>query len=130
VIYPDVHYGRDALAGIALFLTHLVKSGKTCSGLRSTYPSFFISKNKVDFPVDLNIDEILEKIMNKYKNHPLINIDGVKIQFDNEWVHLRKSNTEQVIRIYAESDLPGKADDLANKIINDLKQLINDNPTP
>lgn len=130
VIYPDLHYGRDALAGIALFLTHLVKSGKTCSGLRSTYPSFFISKNKIGFPADLDIDEILGKIMKKYKNHLVINIDGVKIQFDNEWVHLRKSNTEPVIRIYAESDLPGKADNLAKKIINDLKQLINDNPIP
>lgn len=129
VIYPDLHYGRDALAGIALFLTHLVKSGKTCSGLRSTYPSFFISKNKIGFPADLDIDEILGKIIKKYKNYPVINIDGVKIQFDNEWVHLRKSNTEPVIRIYAESDLPGKADNLANKIIKDLKQLINDNPS-
>ena len=129
VIYPDLHYGRDALVGIALFLTHLVKSGKTCSGLRSSYPSFFISKNKIGFPADLDIDEILEKIVKKYKNYPVINIDGVKIQFDNEWVHLRKSNTEPVIRIYAESDLPGKADNIANKIINDLKQLINDNPS-
>jgi len=129
VIYPDLHYGRDALAGIALFLTHLVKSGKTCSGLRSTYPSFFISKNKIGFPTDLDINEILGKIIKKYKNYPVINIDGVKIQFGNEWVHLRKSNTEPVIRIYAESDLPGKADNLANMIINDLKQLINDNPS-
>jgi phosphomannomutase len=126
VIYPELHYGRDALAGIALFITHLVKSKKNCSDLRDNYPSYVISKNKIAYQADMNIDEILGKIIEKYKNHPVITIDGVKILFDNEWVHLRKSNTEPIIRIYAESDLQVKADNLAKKIVNDFKELIND----
>jgi phosphomannomutase len=130
VIYPDLHYGRDALAGIALFLTHLVKSGKTCSELRSIYPAFFISKNKINIPELMDVDEILRKMKDKYKDHPVIDIDGVKIHFNNQWVHLRKSNTEPIIRIYAESDRREKADELARKIITDLKKIINDNPLP
>ena len=126
VIYPDLHYGRDALVGIALFLTYLAKSGKTCSGLRDKYPSFFISKNKIEFTDDQDIDEILAKIIRKYKLMKIINIDGVRIQFDNEWVHLRKSNTEPIVRIYAESDHPAKADNLAKKIINDFKEILNE----
>ncbi|MCX6249931.1 MAG: phosphoglucosamine mutase [Bacteroidetes bacterium] len=126
VIYPDLHYGRDALVGIALFLTHLVKSGLKCSALRDRYPNFFISKNKINYEPEMDIDKILEKIVDHYKNHPVITIDGVKIIFENEWVHLRKSNTEPIIRIYAESDMPEKADNLARKIINDLKEIIND----
>jgi len=129
VIYPDLHYGRDALVGIALFLTYLAKSGKTCSGLRDKYPSFFISKNKIEFSHDQNIDEILTKIIRKYKSMKIINIDGVRIQFDNEWVHLRKSNTEPIVRIYAESDHPAKADNLAKKIINDFKEILNEKDT-
>jgi phosphomannomutase len=126
VIYPDLHYGRDALAGIALFLTYLAKSGKTCSGLRDTYPSFFISKNKIEFSRDMDIDKILEKIIQKYRSMKIITIDGIKIHFDNEWVHLRKSNTEPIVRIYAESDLLEKAENLAKKIINDFKEILND----
>jgi phosphomannomutase len=126
VIYPELHYGRDALVGIALFITHLVKSKKNCSDLRDNYPSYVISKNKIAYQADMNIDEILGRIIEKYKNHPVITIDGVKILFDNEWVHLRKSNTEPIIRIYAESDLQVKADNLAKKIVNDFKELIND----
>jgi phosphomannomutase len=126
VIYPGLHYGRDALVGIALFLTYLAKSGKTCSGLRDSYPSLFISKNKIGFPRDMDIDKILEKIIFKYKSMKIITIDGVKIYFDNEWVHLRKSNTEPIIRIYAESDLLEKAENLAKKIINDFKEILND----
>ena len=129
VIYPDLHYGRDALVGIALFLTYLAKSGKTCSRLRDKYPSFFISKNKIEFSDDQDIDEILAKIIRKYKSMKIINIDGVRIQFDNEWVHLRKSNTEPIVRIYAESDHPAKADNLAKKIINDFKEILNEKET-
>jgi phosphomannomutase len=129
VIYPELHYGRDALAGIALFLSHLAKSGKTCSGLRDSYPSFFISKNKIGFPPDMDIDEILEKIARKYESMKIITIDGVKIHFDNEWVHLRKSNTEPIVRIYAESDLLAKAENLAKKIINDFKEILNEKNT-
>lgn len=126
VIYPELHYGRDALVGIALFLTHLAQSGKTCSDLRDRYPSFFISKNKIGFSSEMNIDEILEKIIRKYKSMKITTIDGVKIHFGNEWVHLRKSNTEPIVRIYAESDLPDKAENLAKKIINDLKEILNE----
>ena len=126
VIYPELHYGRDALVGIALFLTHLAKSGKTCSGLRDGYPSFFISKNKIGFSTEMDIDLILEKIIRKYKSMKITTIDGVKIHFDNEWVHLRKSNTEPIVRIYAESDLLDKAENLAKKIINDFKEILNE----
>ena len=126
VIYPELHYGRDALVGIALFLTHLAQSGKTCSDLRDRYPSFFISKNKIGFSSEMNIDEILEKIIRKYKSMKITTIDGVKIHFGNEWVHLRKSNTEPIVRIYAESDLPDKAENLAKKIINDFKEILNE----
>jgi len=125
VIYPDLHYGRDALVGIALFLTYLAKSGKKCSVLRDSYPSFFISKNKIEFSPEMDIDEILAKILVKYKNRPVTTIDGIKIHFENEWVHLRKSNTEPIIRIYAESDLPAKADNLAKKILNDFREILN-----
>jgi phosphomannomutase len=125
IIFPELHYGRDALVGIALFLTHLAKSGKTCSALRDTYPSFFISKNKIEFSKDLDIDDILEGIKKKYSRHPVTTIDGIKIQFRNEWVHLRKSNTEHIVRIYAESDLLAKAETLARKIIGDFKEILN-----
>lgn len=125
VIYPELHYGRDALAGIALFLSYLAKSGKKCSVLRDSYPSFFISKNKIELSPELEIDKILEKILLKYKNRPVTTIDGIKIHFDNEWVHIRRSNTEPIIRIYAESDLPAKADSLARKIQDDFREILN-----
>jgi phosphomannomutase len=124
VIYPELHYGRDALVGIALFLTYLAQSGKTCSALRDSYPSFFISKNKIVLSPEMKIDELLEKIMQRYKSMKISTIDGVKIYFENEWVHLRKSNTEPIVRIYAESDLPAKAENLAKKIINDFKEIL------
>lgn len=126
VIYPELHHGRDALVGIALFLTYLAQSGKSCSGLRDSYPSFFISKNKIGFSPEMNIDEILDKIILKYKAMKISTLDGVKIHFDDEWVHLRKSNTEPIVRIYAESDLPAKAENLAKKIINDFKEILNE----
>src|SRR5664280_585628 len=100
VIYPELHYGRDALVGIALFLTHLAKSGKRCSVLRDQYPNYFISKNKIQLSPAMDVDLILERIAAKYRNQPVNTIDGVKIEFENEWVHLRKSNTEAIIRIY------------------------------
>ncbi|NQV02631.1 MAG: phosphoglucosamine mutase [Bacteroidia bacterium] len=125
VIYPDLHYGRDALMGIALFLTYLAKSGKSCSTLRAEYPSYYISKNKIEFGPEIVLDEILKKIEEQYKDYDIIRIDGVKIHFDKDWVHLRKSNTEAIIRIYAESDMPEKADALARKIISDFKEIIN-----
>jgi phosphomannomutase len=124
VIYPELHYGRDALVGIALFLTHLAKTGLTCSQLRATYPDYTISKNKITLSAGMDTDKILQKVHEKYKDQPNSTIDGVKIEFGNEWVHLRKSNTEPIIRIYAESVSPAKAEELAERIIRDIKSLI------
>jgi len=124
IIYPELHYGRDALVGIALFLTHLAKSGKSCSKLRYEYPNYFISKNKIELTPEINVDEVLERIKDKYKKYPINTVDGVKIEFDNEWVHLRRSNTEPIIRIYAESANEVTADTLARKIITDIKEVI------
>jgi phosphomannomutase len=126
IIYPDLHYGRDALVGIALFLTHLAKLNVTALRLKMRYPGYFISKNKIELTRDINVDKILDNIKKKYKNQPVNSIDGVRIEFDKEWVHLRKSNTEPIIRIYAESDLEAKADNLARKIMNDIKEIINE----
>lgn len=124
VIYPEIHYGRDALAGIALFLTHLAKYGKSISMLRATYPNYFISKNKIELTKETNVDEILSAIKDKYAKNPINTEDGVKIEFDKEWVHLRKSNTEPIIRIYSESQNESTANNLANKIIKDIKELM------
>lgn len=124
VIYPELHYGRDALVGIALFLTHVAKSGIPVSRLRAKYPNYFISKNKIELTPSIDVDKVLEEIQKKYKKQPINTIDGVKIEFEYEWVHLRKSNTEPIIRIYAESDLESKADNLAKKIIADIKEII------
>ncbi len=128
VIYPASHYGRDALVGIALFLSHLAtfngKTKKACSELRSTYNSYFISKNKIELTPEINVDLVLTKIHEKYKKQPVNTIDGVKIEFDKEWVHLRKSNTEPIIRIYSESESETTANRLAMKIIEDIKEII------
>jgi phosphomannomutase len=124
VIYPELHYGRDALVGIALFLTHLAKTGLTCSQLKATYPQYTISKNKITLSPGMDTDLILQKVHEKYKDQPNSTIDGVKIEFGNEWVHLRKSNTEPIIRIYAESVSATKAEELAERIIRDIKSLI------
>jgi phosphomannomutase len=124
VIYPESHYGRDALVGIGLFLTHLAKFGKTISRLRASYPNYYISKNKIELTPDINVDNVLEAIMEKYSKHPINLIDGVKIEFEKEWVHLRKSNTEPIIRIYSESESQATAEHLANKIIMDIKEVI------
>ena len=124
IIYPDLHYGRDALVGIALFLTHLAKFGKSASMLRRTYPNYYISKNKIELTPDVNVDAILERIQAKYARNPISTVDGVKIEFDKEWVHLRKSNTEPIIRIYSESDTLATADHLAGKLISDIREVI------
>ncbi|MES2836921.1 MAG: phosphoglucosamine mutase [Bacteroidota bacterium] len=124
VILPDLHYGRDALAGIALFLTHLAQFGKTTSLLRSSYPNYHISKNKIELTPDIDVDAILLAIKDKYKKQPINDIDGVKIEFDKEWVHLRKSNTEPIIRIYSESESQTTAENLAEKIMMDIKEHI------
>lgn len=124
VIYPELHYGRDALVGIALFLTHLAKFGKSAKMLRATYPNYHISKNKIELNNGINVDDILAKVRERYRKQPINLIDGVKIEFDREWVHLRRSNTEPIIRIYAESESQATADFLANKIISDIKELI------
>ncbi|NOS90785.1 MAG: phosphoglucosamine mutase [Cyclobacteriaceae bacterium] len=126
VIFPELHYGRDALMGIALFLTHLAKSKLKASDLRKTYPSYFISKNKIELTPQINVDEVLEKVKAKYASEKINTADGVKIDFETEkeWVHLRKSNTEPIIRIYAESQNEKKADALAKRIIKDIQELI------
>jgi phosphomannomutase len=126
IIYPALHYGRDALVGIALFLSLLAKSGKSMTVLRNKYPNYFISKNKIDLSEVKNTtaEEILDKIKDLYKKYPINIIDGLRIDFDKDWVHLRKSNTEAVIRIYAESNTQTIADNLAKKIISDIKRLI------
>jgi len=123
VIYPDSHYGRDALVGIGLFLSHLAHSGLKCSELRAQFPDYFISKNKIELTPRINVDEVLKKMKEKYSNEKLNDIDGVRIDFDNEWVHLRKSNTEPIIRIYSESISAEKASTLANKIMSDIREI-------
>jgi len=124
VIYPDLHYGRDALAGIALFLTHLVKSGLKCSEIRSLYPDYYISKNKIELKPDVDVDGILENISERYADFPLNKADGVRIDFPEGWVHLRKSNTEPIIRIYSESRNEETAGVLAGKLLKDINNLM------
>lgn len=120
VIYPELHYGRDALVGIALFLTHLAKKSIKCSQLRSTYPDYFISKNKIELTPTTNVDKILVSVKDHYKNFPVNTEDGIKIEFPEGWVHLRKSNTEPIIRIYSE----GADEQIANNLANKIKDLI------
>ena len=124
VIYPASHYGRDALVGIALFLSHLAKTGKKCSELRKSYPDYFISKNKIELTPGIDVDEVLLKIKMKFANEKVNDIDGVKIDFADSWVHLRKSNTEPIIRIYAEAKTKQEAGNLAQKIIREIQQVI------
>lgn len=124
VIYPASHYGRDSLVGIALFLTLLAEKKLKCSELRKTYPDYFMSKNKIELTPDIDVDAILFKMKEKYSNEQVNDIDGVKIDFANSWVHLRKSNTEPIIRIYSEAPSSDEASNLAQKIIADIKALI------
>lgn len=123
VIYPESHYGRDALVGVALFLTHLAKSGRTVSQLRKTYPDYFMSKNKIELTPDIDVDAILEKMKGIYANEKVTDIDGVKIDFADSWVHLRKSNTEPIIRIYSEAKTQQGADALAKDMIDKIKEI-------
>lgn len=127
VIFPELHYGRDALIGIALFISHLVEYGKPCSFLRRSYPNYYISKNKINLDESINLPEILSKLAEKYANQELIQIDGLKILFDGDnWIHLRGSNTEPIMRIYAESDSEVRANSLAEKIKIDISNIAKD----
>ena len=123
VIYPELHYGRDALVGIALFLSHLAKSKKSISVLRSSYPNYHISKNKINLQEGMDVDGIIDAVREKYKKNPHSTIDGLKIILDEDWVHLRKSNTEAIIRIYAESHSATIAENIAKQIMADIKEL-------
>lgn len=124
IIVPDLHYGRDALIGIALFLSHLARTGKSASELRASYPRYFISKNKIELTPGINVDKVLETVKAKYAAERINTIDGVKIDFEKEkeWVHLRKSNTEPIIRIYAESQNEDRATKLASRLMADIQQ--------
>jgi phosphomannomutase len=127
IIYPELHYGRDALVGIALFLTKLAKFGKSVSRLRGTFPNYHISKQKIELTPDIDVDKLLLSMREKYSRQPINDIDGVKIEFDKEWVHLRRSNTEPIIRIYTESETMATAEHLGTKIISDIKEIITNN---
>ena len=124
IIVPDLHYGRDALIGIALFLTHLANTKKTAKQLRNSFPDYFISKNKIQLENGVDVKGIFEKIKAKYKNQPINVEDGLKIEFDKDWVHLRTSNTEPIIRIYAESNFSTTADNIASRLMKDISELM------
>jgi phosphomannomutase len=124
IIVPDFHYGRDALIGIGLFLSHLANHMFGAKSLRGLYPDYFISKNKIELNNGVDVKSIFEKIKKKYKKHPINTEDGLKIEFDNDWVHLRTSNTEPIIRIYAESDFETKANHIATRIMQDIGEFM------
>ena len=124
IILPDLHYGRDALIGIALFLTHLAKTAKTAKQLRNSFPDYFISKNKIKLEKEVDVKVVFEKIKDKYKNQPINIEDGLKIEFDTDWVHLRTSNTEPIIRIYAESTFETTADNIAKRLMKDISEVM------
>ena len=124
IIYPELHYGRDSLVGIALFLSHLAEQDITVSELRATYPAYFMAKKKIELTPEINVDELLIKVQELYKDEQINTVDGVKIDFENEWVHLRKSNTEPIIRIYTESTSEENANLLADKMIESIKSII------
>ncbi|MFB5944958.1 phosphoglucosamine mutase [Albibacterium profundi] len=126
VIYPETHYGRDALAGIALFLTHLAKRKQTISELRATYPQYYMSKNKITLTDGMDIDQILNEVEKIYQNENFSTIDGLKIDFEDKWVHLRKSNTEPIIRIYSEAPTLAEAEAIADKVMTNIRSLIKD----
>lgn len=123
IIYPELHYGRDALVGIALFLTHLAKTGKTTSELRASYPNYVISKNKIELSPKIDVDKVLKEIKTVYANERLNDIDGVKIDFADGWVHLRKSNTEPIIRVYAEAETESKANEFAKMVMDRVNDV-------
>jgi len=124
IIVPDFHYGRDALIGIGLFLTHLAHSKKSAKQLRRSYPDYFISKNKIALEKNVDVKEIFKKIKEKYKHNPINTDDGLKIEFDNDWVHLRTSNTEPIIRIYSESNFETTAENIARKLMRDISEVM------
>lgn len=123
IIVPELHYGRDALVGIALFLTHLAQAGKQISTLRKMYPDYHMVKTKLELTPDLNLDKIFNALCDKYRNEQIDRVDGLKIDFEQGWVHLRPSNTEPIIRVYSESNARGIAENLAKKIIQDIQEL-------
>ena len=123
IIYPESHYGRDSLVGVALFLSHLAKAKISCKTLRAIYPNYFMSKKKIQLTPNLDVDKILTLVADNYKHEEVNTIDGVKIDFNNEWVHLRKSNTEPIIRIYTESTSQYKADELAIRVIDEISKI-------
>ena len=125
IIYPELHYGRDALVGVALFLSLLAEGHMSVSELRASYPNYFMSKKKIQLTPDLDVDGILEAMEKNYAHEKLTTIDGVKIDFSTSWVHLRKSNTEPIIRIYTEAPSQHEADDLADRIISEIKAIAN-----
>ena len=124
VIYPDLHHGRDALVGIALFLSFMAKENISCSALRAKYPDYFISKNKIQLTPEINVDTLLEKVKAAYSKEEVNTVDGLKILFERGWVHLRRSNTEPIIRIYAESTSAEASEQLAQEVINKIQTLI------
>ena len=123
VIYPELHYGRDALVGTALFLTYLAKRGLTMTQLRATYPAYFASKNKIQLTPAIDVDKVLREIKERYSNEQVNDTDGVKIDFPENWVHLRKSNTEPIIRVYTEAKSMAEAEALAQRFIAEIKQI-------
>ena len=124
IIIPDFHYGRDALIGIGLFLTHLAHSQKSIKQLRGSYPDYFISKNKIALEKNVDVKEIFKRIKEKYKHNPINTDDGLKIEFDNDWVHLRTSNTEPIIRIYSESNFETTAENIARRLMKDISEVM------
>ncbi len=125
VIYPELHYGRDALVGSALFLTYLAKKNMTMTALRATYPAYFASKNKIELTPAIDVDKVLLEMKSRYASEDVNDIDGIKIDFAQSWVHLRKSNTEPIIRIYTEAKSPAEADELAQKFIQEIREICN-----
>lgn len=123
IIYPEIHYGRDSLVGVALFLTHLASMEMTVAELRASYPQYFMSKNKIELTPQIDVDNVMKQIAQKYAAENISTIDGVKIDFPTEWVHLRKSNTEPIIRIYTEAPTQSEADVLAERFVSELKQI-------
>jgi phosphomannomutase len=124
IIVPDLHYGRDALIGIALFLTHLAHEQKSVRQLRNTYPNYFMSKNKIELDKGVDVEKIFGEIKKKYKNNPINTEDGLKIEFETDWVHLRTSNTEPIIRIYSESNFETTSDNIAKRIMKDISEVM------
>lgn len=124
IIYPASHYGRDSLVGVALFLSHLAKKKISCKTLRASYPSYYMSKNKIQLTPQINVDKLLESMASKYANEEVNTVDGVKIDFEDGWIHFRKSNTEPIVRIYTESNSQEKADQLAERFLIEIKEMI------